>query len=192
MPSWCSDPCKPPDAAAAAPKQQGTGRGPRTSDPCRFRISRLFSLAGRSSVVLFHTAVARDELTLSCFFHEAVQTFPEFPGPIPCRFDVRDPYASVGLGKRPVILPYGRVLPERLNDIRREDERRADNGKDAFPDLGVDKTPGVQPDQPLDIGPGIRTPLFLGVKRWALCVSSICFTVLSIHPKQRASSTASL
>ena len=28
-------------------------------------------------------------------------------------------------------------------------------------------------------------PFFLGVKRWALCVSSICLIVLSIHPKQR-------
>lgn len=136
-------------------------------------------------IIFLNTTVTHDTFVPACFFDKTVQPLLKLVRAFSRCLDISDTNTFIGFRKVFVVLPHDIVLPENVQDILRKHKRFLNDGKDAFPDLRMDQPVGVQPDQSLDIRPGISASFFSGAEApdtMQLIQASVC-TVDSAETK---------
>ena len=101
-------------------EQTGAKNLKKSADLSAFRFSV-------SKIIFFHAAVTANQFVLPRFGKKTLQALLKFLGAVSCRLDVGNANALIGIGKRLIVFPSLRILPELVHNILRKNEGRVDD-----------------------------------------------------------------
>lgn len=113
-----------------------------------------------SSIILLNSPEAFNHLTVARRQNKILQPLPELLRPLPCRINIRNADSPVAVAQTLIIFPCTQIALYRINNITRKNIRRTNNLQNLIANFRHQKISLLKPNQPLNIRPRIRTPLF--------------------------------
>ena len=113
-----------------------------------------------SSIILLNSPKPLNQPSLTRRQNKILQPLSEFLRPLPCRINIRNSDSPIAVAQTLIIFPGTQIALYRINNITRKNIWRTNNLQNLIANFRHQKISLLKPNQPLNIRPRIRTPLF--------------------------------